>query len=79
MMKVNIYIYIYITSANYKLLKHLRMMSEPLSHQQNRFLKEAVSVEIQTCLSRLKNPSGLTKHSTNPLGKIKDKLCQQIA
>lgn len=52
-------------------------MSEPLSSQQKRrLLKMGFSTEIQACLPRLKNPNGLTEHSTNTLGKIKDKLCQ---
>lgn len=47
------------------------MMSEPLSPQQNRFLKVVVSIMVQTCLTRLKNPSGLAEHSINSLGKNK--------
>lgn len=77
--KASHYIYFKTSSANYQLLKHLKMISEPLSPQQKRrLLKVGISTEIQTHLPRLKNPNGLTEHSTNPLGKIKDKLCQQI-
>lgn len=41
-------------------------MSEPLSPQQNRFLKVGVSIEIQPYLPKLKNRSGLNEHTTNP-------------
>lgn len=54
------------SSANYQLLKYLKMMSEPLSYQQSRNLKVEVSIEIQTYLSKLKTPDGLNEHTTNP-------------
>lgn len=54
------------SSANYQLLKYLKMMSEPLSYQQSRDLKVEVSIEIQTYLPKLKTPDGLNEHTTNP-------------